>query len=129
MSNNYLLDNTKNVNVLKDEFTFNYSDYQNAQIANEYNKVYLNSKFETDKSILAKEDKRIYNLSLKEIANNASTSYINIINDLSIYFNKNNNNWKVNEIGYIFTKNDNLVYVGLLLIILSFCLYLISISK
>ena len=62
----YKLNNTGNINILKDEYTFNYNDYEKTKIAQEYNKVYLNSMLINQDNREIKENKRIYNLSFKE---------------------------------------------------------------
>jgi hypothetical protein len=125
----YKLNNTGNINILKDDYTFNYNNYEKMRSAQEYNKVYTNSMIINQENKQLKEDKRIYNLSIKQILNNASQSYINLINDLSVFFNKDKQDRTLNQFGYIITKDDNLIYIGLLIIILSLILYLLNISK
>jgi hypothetical protein len=124
----YKLNNTGNINILKDEYTFNYNDYEKTKIAQEYNKVYLNSMLINQDNREIKENKRIYNLSFKELLSNASKCYIDMLNDLSVFFDKNKTDRSINQFGYIITKNDNLIYIGLLLVVVSLAIYLIMIA-
>ena len=77
--------------------------------------------------IIENENKKIYNLSLAILIKNASTVYINLLNDLSIYFNKENDK-SFNKLGYILTKDDNILYIGILFLIISFLLWLINVT-
>lgn len=131
---------TDSVNVLKDKYTLMKNDYDKLKLSQEYNKQFLLSAVENEKNKQIKINKQLFNLSLNEIINNLSVTLINIINDLSILFShENTNNNKVpSEMArtsfvqaflYIFTKDDNLLYVGILFIILSFSLWIINISS
>lgn len=118
------------VNVLKDKYTLMKNDYDKLKLSQEYNKQFLLSAVENEKNKQIKINKQLFNLSLNEIINNLSVTLINIINDLSILFsNENTNNNKLQAFLYIFTKDDNLLYVGILFIILSFSLWIINISS
>ena len=68
-------------------------------------------------------NQRFYNLSLKEILNNLSLTLIKIINETSIYMEKSDRTTK--ELIDIFTKDDRMIYVGILLIILSLGIFFI----
>jgi hypothetical protein len=125
----YKLNNTGNINILKDDYTFNYNNYEKMRSAQEYNKVYTNSMIINQENKQLKEDKRIYNLSMKQIVTNASQSYINLINDLSVFFTKDKQDRTLNQFGYIISKDDNLIYIGLLIVVLSLILYLLNVSK
>jgi hypothetical protein len=67
-------------------------------------------------------------MSLKELWTQASKVYIEIINELSNFFTYPNNK-NLNQLGYIFTKKDHLLYMGLLFVILAFSLWMIDISS
>jgi hypothetical protein len=54
-----------------------------------------------------------YNLSLSMLATNTIKTSISLLNDLSIYFSKENDDKSINKLGYIITKDDNLLYVGI----------------
>ena len=127
-NNKDILDN-KNINVLKKDYTLNYTDYEKLKIAEQYNRLYSNV-YETNKlNVEINENKKIYNLSLSELVNKSGGIYINLLNDLSIFFSKNNNDKSINKLGLIITKEDNLLYIGVMVLFLSFLLWLIDITR
>ena len=127
-NNKDILDN-KNINVLKKNYTLNYTDYEKLKIAEQYNRLYSNV-YETNKSnIEINENKKIYNLSLNELVNKSGGVYINLLNDLSIFFSKNNTDKSINKLGLIITKEDNLLYIGILILIIAFFLWIIQITS
>ena len=73
--------------------------------------------------------KPIYNLTIKELYKNTLQSLIDIINDIVDVYNKkdyiNNNNY-IFILYNIFTKDNRKIYVGIMLIILSFIIYFID---
>jgi hypothetical protein len=84
-NNKDILDN-KNINVLKKDYTLNYTDYEKLKIAEQYNRLYSNV-YETNKTnVEINENKKIYNLSLNDLVNKSGGVYINLLNDLSIFF-------------------------------------------
>lgn len=119
---------TQNVNVLKKNYTLDYSDYEKLKISEQYNKLYSDIYKKNNEEIVINENKKIYNLSLYELINKSGIVYINLLNDLSIYFSKDNTNKNFNQLGYILTKDDNLLFIGLFILVLSFLLWLINIS-
>jgi hypothetical protein len=127
-NNKNILDN-KNINILKKDYTLNYTDYEKLKIAEQYNRLYSNV-YETNKSNLEiNENKKIYNLSLNDLINKSGGVYINLLNDLSIFFSKNNDDKSINKLGLIITKEDNLLYIGVMVLFLSFLLWLIDITR
>jgi hypothetical protein len=127
-NNKNILDN-KNINILKKDYTLNYTDYEKLKIAEQYNRLYSNV-YETNKSNLEiNENKKIYNLSLNDLINKSGGVYINLLNDLSIFFSKNNDDKSINKLGLIITKEDNLLYIGIMVLFLSFLLWLIDITR
>ena len=75
------------------------------------------------------ENKKLYNLSFVQLINQSGPVYINLLNDLSIYLSKEETDKSLNKLGYILTKDMNLLYIGLLILALSFFLWLISVTK
>jgi hypothetical protein len=127
--NGFLLDTTKenNNNVLKQDYTIDYSNYEKLKIAEQYNKLYSNT-YEVNKNKYTLEaNDKIFNIDTKNFVKKTSQVYINIINDISLYLASNDKS--LNKLGVIFTKNDNLIYIGILFIILSFFLWLIDITS
>ena len=120
--------NSENINVLKKDFTINYSDYEKLKIAEQYNKLYSDSFKENKSNELIEENKKLYNLSLNEIIKKAGPVYIKLLNDLSVYFSTDNNK-SLNKLGLILTNENNLLYIGLLILFLSFLLWLIEITS
>ena len=97
---------SENINVLKKKYTLNYTDYEKLKIAEQYNKLYSNVYKENKDNIEVYENTKIFNLSFNELIKNATTTYINLVNDLSIYFYKNNEK-SFNKLGNILTKDNN----------------------
>lgn len=115
-------------NVLKDQFSLNYTDFEKLKLADQYNQLYVNSLTDTEKLNKTIEDKKFYNMSLKLLISNASNVYIQLINELSNYFTYNNEK-SLNQIGYILTKGENLIYIGLLVVIIAFSMWLIDVTS
>ena len=113
--------------VLKNKFNFNYSDYQKLKLAEQYNELYskqFTTNIENEKIV---ENKKIFNLSLKDLFKNTSVTLSDLLNDLVIYYNQEHKT--LNEFILIFTKQQRLIYLGLLLILFAFSLWLIDISR
>lgn len=113
--------------ILKNKYTLNYNDYEKLMLTKQYNKLYENSAIINKKNNKIKEDKRIYNLSIKKIAKNTSDNMVGIINDLSNYVEKDGKNF--NNFIYLFVKEDRLIYIGIIFIVISIMLFFINISK
>jgi hypothetical protein len=119
---------TENVNVLKKNYTLDYSDYEKLKISEQYNKLYSDIYKKNNEDIIINDNKKIYNLSFYELINKSGMVYIDLLNDLSIYFSKDNKNKNMNQLGYILTKDDNLLFIGLFILVLSFLLWIINIT-
>jgi hypothetical protein len=119
----------EDINVLKKDYTLNYTDYEKLKIGEQYNKLYSNIYEKNKENIEIYENKKIYNLSINELVKRSGLVYINLINDLSIFFSINNKDKSINKLGIIITKDDNLLYIGVLILLLSFLLWLIDITK
>ncbi len=115
-------------NILKDEFTLNYSDYEKLKLADQYNRLYVDSISATQEKEKMQENKKFYNMSLKLLIKNASDVYIQLINELSNFM-TNNDQKSLNQLGYILTKGENMLYIGLLLIVIAFSMWLIEITS
>lgn len=91
----------------------------------------LNSLLKTLPDTLPKNQsiKPIYNLTIKELYKNTLQTLIDIINDVVDVYSKkdyiNNNNY-IFILYNIFTKDNRKIYVGIMLIILSFIIYFID---
>ena len=91
----------------------------------------LNSLLETlpDKIPKDLQIKPIYNLTIKELYKNTLQTLIDIINDVVDAYSKkdyiNNNNY-IYILYNIFTKDNRKIYVGIMIIILSFIIYFID---
>ena len=93
--------------------------------------IKLNSLLETLPDTVPKDFyiKPIYNLTIKELYKNTLQSLIDIINDIIDAYNKkdyiNTNNYIFILIN-IFTKDNRKIYVGIMIVILSFIMYFID---
>jgi len=91
----------------------------------------LNSLLETLPDSMPKElkIKPIYNLTIKELYKNTLQTLIDIINEIvDVYSKKNyiNNNNFIYILLNIFTKDNRKIYVGIMIVVLSFIFYLID---
>ena len=128
--NNMENNNNENQNekrVLKNQFNFNYSDYQKLKLAEQYNELYSKQFTTNNENEKIVENKKIFNLSLKDLFKNTSVTLSDLLNDLVIYYNQEHKT--LNEFILIFTKQQRLIYLGLLLILFAFSLWLIDISR
>ena len=132
--NNYKLnkdksDLSKETNILKSEYPLSYTKYDNLKISEQYNKLYSNTYNENNSNIELNENKKIYNLSFKDLIYNSIPVYNKLLNDLAKYFSNENNDKSFNKLGLILTNNDNLLYIGILILVISFLLWLIDITR
>ena len=114
-------------NVLKDEFTLEKSDYEKLKKSQQENEIKSLQYEENEKAKVIKENKNIYNMSIYTLLKRLSKVSMEITEDLTIYISQKDQN--INNLFIIFTKEDRLIYVGILLLILSFSLWFIDISK
>ena len=114
-------------NVLKDEFTLEKSDYEKLKKSQQENEIKSLQYQENEKAKVIKENKNIYNMSIYTLLKRLSKVSMEIMEDVTIYISQKDQN--INNFFIIFTKDDRLIYVGILLLILSFSLWFIDISK
>lgn len=91
----------------------------------------LNSLLETLPDTMPKElkIKPIYNLTINELYKNTLQTLIDIINEIvDVYSKKNyiNNNNYIYILLNIFTKDNRKIYVGIMIVVLSFIFYFID---
>jgi hypothetical protein len=91
----------------------------------------LNSLLETLPETIPKDlkIKPIYNLTIKELYKNTLQTLIDIINDIvDVYSKRNyiNNNNFIYILLNIFTKDNRKIYVGIMIVVLSFIFYFID---
>jgi len=110
-------------NVLNNDFLIDKTDYEKEKINQQYNTLYFNSFKDTLDLEKEKASTVIYNLSIKDIAQNLSKVLFKIINELTIlHYNTNSN---VREYIEVFIKDDRLIYTGILFILLGLALFFI----
>ena len=114
-------------NILKNKTTLSLHDYQKIELEKQYNKLYENSIIVNNAAIDEKEQLRVYNLSLKTLAKNTSQTCIDLLNDLSMFLKKKDKTW--NGFVYILVKDDRLIYIGIILVIISILLYMIGVTE
>lgn len=120
---------SSSINVLKKDFTMEYSDYERLKISEQYNKLYSTIFQKNKDEISLSENKKIYNLSLSDLIKKSSTVYIEIINGISIYFSEDQKERDINTLLLIFTKGENMLYIGLLFLVIAFFMWVISITS
>jgi hypothetical protein len=123
------LSNTSTKTILKNDYTLDYTDFEKLKIAEQYNKLYSNM-YETNRvNQEINENKKIYNLSLNDLFKKSGTVYVKLLNDLSTYFSPQQKDKSLNALGLIITQDDNLLFIGLFIMILSFFLWVIQVTS
>jgi hypothetical protein len=115
--------------ILENENMYTLSDFQKLKLAESYKKLYSDTIFENDKRKKEQYDKRIYNLSIKNLFENFFTVWTQIINDMTnlIYENDNNKSW--NNYIRILTKDDRIIYVGIMFVLVGLIMYFIFLTR
>jgi hypothetical protein len=128
-NNYYLEDKSKSnqENILKNDFTLNFDDYQNLKTAEQYNKLYSNIYGVNKENIALNENNKIFNFNSPDFLKKSGKAYISIMNDFVLFINDPDKSY--NKFGIIFTKGDNLIYIGFAILIMSFMFWLIDITS
>jgi len=119
--------NTNSISILKDDFLITKNDYEKEMINRQYNQLYFNSMNDSNKLQKESESKIIYNLSIKEIFQNMSNTLIKIINEFSILLKNEDKNY--NKYIEILIKDDRMIYIGIIFIILGLIIFFIFTSS
>lgn len=129
-NNYYLEDNSKksiDENILKNDFTLDYTDYQKLKTNEQYNKLYSNTYGVNKENNVLSENNKIFNFVSSDFLKKAGKAYISIMNDFVLLLNDSDRS--LNKIGIIFTKENNLIYIGFAILIISFMFWLIDITS
>jgi hypothetical protein len=129
-NNYYLEDKSKTSNqenILKNDFTLDYNDYEKLKIAEQYNKLYSNIYGVNKENIALNENNKIFDFNSPDFFKKSGKAYISIMNDFVLYINDPNKSF--NKFGIIFTKENNLIYIGFAILIFSFMIWLIDITS
>ena len=115
--------------ILENANTYTMSDFQKLKLAESYKKLYSDTVLENDKRKKEQYDKRIYNLSLKDLFENFFTVWTQIITEMTtlMYDNDNNKSW--NNYIILFTRNDRIIYVGIMFVLVGLILYFIFLTR
>ena len=119
--------NTSQVSILKDNFSIDKSDYEKEMINRQYNKLYFNSLNTSNQMEKEKNQKIIYNLSLSQIFQNMSNIIIKVLNEYSILIKNKDTNY--NKYVEVLIKEDRMIYVGIIFIILALMIFFIFVSS
>lgn len=118
-----------NKNILKEKDIFTETDYEKMMITRQYNKLYELSQDENNKKKEEYDNKKFYNLSFSQLGTNLSLTFMDMLNEFSIYMREEPEKRDINNFFIIITKEGRLIYVGLIIIIASIMLYFIDISS
>jgi len=115
--------------ILENANTYTLSDFQKLKLAESYKRLYSNTILENERRKQENFDKRIYNLSIKSLFENFFTVWTQIINEMTslIYDNDNNKSW--NNYMRIFTKNERIIYVGIMFVFVGLIMYFIFLTR
>ena len=129
--NNYYLEDKSKTSIddhiLKNNFTLDYNDYEKLKIAEQYNKLYSNIYGVNKENIALNENNKIFDFNSPDFLKKSGKAYISIMNDLTLFFNEPDKSY--NKLGIIFTKENNLIYIGFAILVFSFMLWLIDITS
>ena len=126
-NNYYLEDKNSQENILKNDFTIDKNDYENLKTAEQYNLLYANTYGVNKKNSILNENNKIFDFNSSDFFRKAGKTYISIMNDTVIFINDPDKSF--NKFGIIFTKENNLIYIGFAILIFSFMLWLIDITS
>lgn len=70
---------------------------------------------------------KIYDLSMKDIGDNLGKTFIDMLNEFSLY--RNDENKRLTDYVRILTHDDRLIYVGIIFVIVSLIVFFIDISR
>lgn len=126
-NNYYLEDKSKQENILKNDFTLDQNDYEKLKMAEEMNKLYSNSYGANKENNVLNENNKIFDFNSSNFFKKAGKTYISIMNDSVLFINDPEKSF--NKFGIIFTKENNLIYIGFAILIFSFMLWLIDITS
>jgi len=115
--------------ILEDASVYTLSDFQKLQLAKSYKKLYSNTILENKKREEEKYNKRVYNLSLKKLFENYFTTWTYIVNEMTTLMYDDSNNKDINNYIIILTKNDRIIYVGIMFVLISVILYFIFLTQ
>ena len=115
--------------ILENANIYTLSDFQKLKLAESYKKLYSDTIFENEKRKQDQYDKRIYNLSIKNLFENFFTVWTQIINDMTTLMYDNNNNRSWNNYISILTKNDRIIYVGIMFVLIGLVMYFIFLTR
>jgi hypothetical protein len=118
---------TSQVSILKDNFLIDKTDYEKEMINKQYNKLYFNSLNESNQMEKTKNEKIIYNLSLSQIFQNMSNVIVQVLNEYSILIKDKDRNY--NKYVEVLIKEDRMIYVGIIFIILALMIFFIFVSS
>lgn len=113
-------------NVLKYYNMISASDFDKYLISKQQEALHKKSLKASVQAIKDKENERFYNLSMLNIANNTMSTLVSVLNDLVKFFNDKHKT--LGKLYNIFVKEDRLIYLGLVIIFLSFTLYFITVT-
>ena len=114
-------------NILKDNNFINYDTYEKIMLSRQYNKLYKKNLEKYKDKLKIKENIKIYNIYIYEISKNFSNTILVIINELTLYIHQENKN--INQLMLIFSKNDRLIYVGILIFLIALIIYFIDVTN
>lgn len=70
---------------------------------------------------------KIYDLSVKDIGDNLGKTFIDMVNEFSLY--RSDGNKRMTDYIRILTHDDRLIYVGIIFVIISLLVFFIDVSK
>lgn len=116
-------------NILENANTYTLSDFQKLKLAESYKKLYTNTVLENQKRQQEQYNKRVYNLSLKKLFENFFTVWTHIVTEMTelIYDENSNKDW--NNYIIIFTKDQRIIYVGVMFVLVALILYFIFLTR
>jgi hypothetical protein len=101
------------------------TQYELETLKEEHRRLHYFSDKTNEELMQTQEEELFFNLSLVNLFRNLSLTMIAIINELLEITQET----QLNDIILIFVKKDRLIYIGLLLIMIAFALYVVDITS
>ena len=120
------LGNLKVLKFLKENNPLRLMPYQQERVREQINKLRRLTRQENTTNEFISTTNIFYNLSLKELGQNLSKTWVAIINELTNYQDLDPAYRTINRIMNIFLREDRLIYVGITFAVLGLALYIIE---
>ncbi len=123
IQNDKLTEESK-INKRYDNWYLTMSDFQKVILNVQHEKLVRKSQNETQKLVEDRIKQNLLNLSITDIYKQMNAVFVDILNEIAVLLKKKHSTAK--DYILVVTKNERLFYVGILLCIIAFCIFVIQ---